>query len=595
MPLEVKMTAKDEASQKIKAVGDNVRDSVKKVNSANESAAKSHGVHGKAVSGLGMNVGDLIKKFSNMNAAVMAATGSIGIIGKKLIDATNMTATYRDNIGDLSENLNISRELLINFGYAAEKSGSSQEVATSSLTKFSKAVKEGLSGNKELATTFSNLGVSLVNADGSARGMEEVFVDVVEQLGKVKNETDRTSYLFDLFGRSGNELNRTLDELGKNYDTISQRTKDLGLQFSDEERAKADKYKDMVLDMKSAFKGLAMEVGEKAIPAVTKFMEVITNIIAPPSEAEAAPGTWKNKYAEEIRKKNRELENDPAIKALREKMGLSKKTTTSGVTGEPSSYFDNRTDKDDAAAEADMPNEVWAPGQWAFTKRRNEKLEQFKLEGEQSEERKKQAEEVAKNKVKWETWAAGVIDAAGEDIDKQYEDWNEKLGAVADTLTSQVGNAMTELILKGEEFNVTMKKIGESILTSVVGGLTQAAARATMLWGMKKIFGDQPQTGWKGDFLSALGGKHSGGVMGPVRVYHDGGIAPNEVFAKLQYGEGIIPKKSMEKIGSAEFERIRRGKSGRNIQLTVNASSFDEDFVRHRLIPMIDRIERRGR
>ncbi len=592
MPLEVKITAKDEASKKIQDVRENVRQSMNKVAEANENAAKKYGVHGKAVAGLGMNVGDLVKKFSSMNVAVMAAVGSVGAIGKKVLDAANMTADYRDSIGDLEENLNISRELIINFGYAAEKSGSSQEVATSSLTKFSKAVKEGLSGNKELATTFDNLKVSLTNADGSARRIEDVFVDVVGQLSKVKNETDRTSYLFDLFGRSGNELNRTLQELGTNYDQISSKTKSLGLQFSDEERAKADKYKDMVLDMKSAFKGLAMEIGEKALPALTTFMTKITELITGTPAAAPPAGGWKDKYAQEIAAKNRALEEDPEIRALREKLGLTKPTPVSA--GEPGSYFDNREDEDKAAAVQDMPDEVWAPGQWEFAKRRQQKLDQFKLEGEQSEQRKKEAEEVAKNKVEWDKWANSVIESAGDDITKQYEQWNEKLEGVANTLSSQVASAMVQLIEQTDNASEVFKKLGQSILTSVVGSLAQAVTKAAMLWGMKKLFGSQPREGFVGDVMGFLSPYHKGGIIGAPRTMHGGGsLAPDEVYAKLKVGEGVIPAESMRALGKYGFENVRRGRTNNTVNVTVNAESFDEHFVRFKLDSTMKRLQRR--
>jgi hypothetical protein len=594
MPLEVKITAKDEASKKIQDVRENVRQSMNKVAEANENAAKKYGQHGKAVSGLSMNVGDLVKKLATMNVGILAATGGFGILAKKFMGAVNMTADYRDNLAKLEKNLSISRELITNFGHAAELSGSSQEAATSSLTKFSKAVKQGIQGSEEMVTTFNNLGVSLKNADGSARRIEDIFMDVVSQMKKVNNETDRSAYLFDLFGRTGVELNETLKMLGTNYDSLNERTKSLGLQFSDEERERAEKYKDTVFEMKEAFRGLGMEIGEKALPALTKFMEEVTSYFAGSPAPDAAPGSWKAKYAEEISKKNQSLEEDPEIRALREKLGLVKKIKQEDSGKTPVGYGENRETETAAEAGLDTPNEVWAPGQWAFAKRRQEKLDQFKLEGEQSEQRKKEAEEVAKKKAEYETWANSVIEAANDDITKQYEQWNDRLEGIANTLSSQVSNAMVQLIEQTDNAAEVFRKLGQSILTSVVGSLAQAVTKAAMLWGMKKLFGSEPREGFVGDVLGFLSPYHKGGIIGAPRTMHGGGsLAPDEVYAKLKVGEGVIPAESMRALGKYGFENVRRGRTNNTVNVTVNAESFDEHFVRFKLDPTMKRLQRR--
>ena len=54
------------------------------------------------------------------------------------------------------------------------------------------------------SSAFAELGVSLTDADGNTRAVNEIFYDTIEALSKVENETDRDTLAMSLFGKSAN-------------------------------------------------------------------------------------------------------------------------------------------------------------------------------------------------------------------------------------------------------------------------------------------------------------------------------------------------------------------------------------------------------
>ena len=62
-------------------------------------------------------------------------------------------------------------------------------------------------GTKLQVEAYEKLGVTVTNADGSLRDSQTVYLEVLDALGKMSNETERDALAMQLMGRSAQELN----------------------------------------------------------------------------------------------------------------------------------------------------------------------------------------------------------------------------------------------------------------------------------------------------------------------------------------------------------------------------------------------------
>jgi len=160
---------------------------------------------------------------------------------------------------------------------------------------------------------------------------------------------------------------------------------------------------------------------------------------------------------------------------------------------------------------------------------------------------------------------------------------------LTDQLTSMVSSTLTQamigLVAEGKSINQVFKQIGQTILTTVIGALTQAIIKATVL---KTVFG----------FLG-VPMFDKGGI---VPAYQTGGIVmggrpikgSNEVLIGAQPGEGVVTKKGMQDLGVEGLNRLNQGMTPSsnvfNISINTGGGDVDENFLRFKMLPALNKV-----
>ena len=132
-------------------------------------------------------------------AALGAAAGAF----KLAVDAGKMA----DDLLTLSNQTGISTKQLQEWEYAMRFIDVDMDVMTKSMAKLIKGMDNASKGGKDVTDAFSRLGVSFVDNEGKMRNHQEVFMELIDALGKVENETERDALAMRLFGKSAQELN----------------------------------------------------------------------------------------------------------------------------------------------------------------------------------------------------------------------------------------------------------------------------------------------------------------------------------------------------------------------------------------------------
>lgn len=178
----------------------------------------------KEMAGLGDTVSDLANKLgiklpqsatnalngmSKLSSGTVAAMGVAvaGVMG--LVKAVNAlqtetleAAARADEIMSRSAQANMSAQQYQAFQYASPFVDVDVESMTSSLSKLTKAMSDAKSGSDSAKEAFSSLGVSITNADGSLRDAYDVWLDTMDALAEMANETERDAAAQELLGKS---------------------------------------------------------------------------------------------------------------------------------------------------------------------------------------------------------------------------------------------------------------------------------------------------------------------------------------------------------------------------------------------------------
>ncbi len=153
-------------------------------------------------------LGGVLKGIGVAMGAALAAAGTAAVgAGKALVDMSVNSAAYADEILTLSTVTGMSTDSLQAYKYAAELVDVSLDTLTGSMARNVRSMSSARKGTGEIADAYRRLGVSVTGMSGNLRDSETVYLETIDALGKVSNETERDALAMQIFGKSAQELN----------------------------------------------------------------------------------------------------------------------------------------------------------------------------------------------------------------------------------------------------------------------------------------------------------------------------------------------------------------------------------------------------
>lgn len=215
-----------------------------------------------------------------IDRGLKGAVGSVaaftaGLVGGLLsaqaaFDAFMNAVNNADRLDELSARLGISTEQLSEWGYAAKLSGSDLESLTGSIQKFSKTVATAADANSRQAELFASLGISVKDAAGNLRDVEDLLPEVADRFKALDNETTETALAMELFGRSGAELLEFLNRGSDGLSELADEARELGGVIDGETAQAAAAFKDEIDRLRVATNGYFTVVARELLPALTE-------------------------------------------------------------------------------------------------------------------------------------------------------------------------------------------------------------------------------------------------------------------------------------------------------------------------------------
>ena len=191
------------------------------------------------------------------------ATAVVAVVSK-VKDLIVETANYANQIGDLAEKWGFTTREIQEFDYWATMSGTTLD---SLLTGMRGLVNQAEAGSD----AFDKLGVSVKNADGSLKDQKTLFLETIDALQKIDNQTERNALQFEVFGRAGIDLGQIINRDSSELAQLSQEAENLGIILSDNTIAMAGNFNDTLDQIRLSFKSVFAELIGGAEDAPKKF------------------------------------------------------------------------------------------------------------------------------------------------------------------------------------------------------------------------------------------------------------------------------------------------------------------------------------
>lgn len=248
---------------------------MQKLDSAQEEVAGSNNLLQRAADALGSKLGlsssqteKLTKAFGSGAAEAALFGAALVKVGQEMVKLSDAAAAHADDVATLATKYSMSVGDIQKFHYMSELVDVSVETLTGGITKLTRSMDSARAGTGDAAAAFEQLGVRVTNSDGTLRNAREVFLQTIDALGRVGNETERDALAMSLFGKSAADLNPLIAQGSANLRALAEEAENSGYVMSDQMVAVLTNGDDATQRLNRSMEGLKNTIGAGVTPVV---------------------------------------------------------------------------------------------------------------------------------------------------------------------------------------------------------------------------------------------------------------------------------------------------------------------------------------
>ena len=192
------------------------------------------------------------RKTTALLGGALAATTAI------VVQQTAAAIALGDAYGKMSERTGQSVERLSELKLAAENSDTSLGTLSRGITTLSRGMLDFVQrGTGPVGEALQQLGIAVTDANGNLRDADAVLDDVADALAGMENGTEKAAIAAELFGGGvGRELIPLLNQGSEGIDRLAQKSRALGVVWSDEASQAAEDFGDSLNVLLTAGSGV---------------------------------------------------------------------------------------------------------------------------------------------------------------------------------------------------------------------------------------------------------------------------------------------------------------------------------------------------
>lgn len=219
-----------------------------------------------------------LNSLNSISAGTAAAVGAFAAVvavvvktEQALVDMTKQAAEGAKEIETFASITGQSAQQVQQMQYASEKLGVSYDRVRDSLKEITNKMQEAENGSADAAAAFDKLKVSLRGQNGELRDAQDVFLDVIDALGNVENQSERDALAMDLMSESAQELNPMIEAGRETIQQYAQAASDMGLVLEEDELKALTDVQSAFYDLEQQQKATKNQLAAEFAPYLTSF------------------------------------------------------------------------------------------------------------------------------------------------------------------------------------------------------------------------------------------------------------------------------------------------------------------------------------
>jgi hypothetical protein len=237
----------------------------------------------KTTKGAKLNVekilGGLGTGMKALGVGIAATSAAVATLGAGIFAMATKAANGADEIMKMASTYSLTTDKIQELKYAAELVDVPLDTMTGSFSRLNMALGAAKDPTSEQAKLFAQLGVSVLDASGQMRTTNDVWLDTIDALGGVQNQTDRDIISLKLFGRSAADLNPLIAAGSAALAKFGLEAHTTGNVIDTDLLEAAAKLDDALERIKSTAGSVVMKLGAEFAPGIEAFVNVVSGYL----------------------------------------------------------------------------------------------------------------------------------------------------------------------------------------------------------------------------------------------------------------------------------------------------------------------------
>lgn len=197
--------------------------------------------------------------------------------GAIAVAATAMTALVKqainsaDELSKLSQKVGVSVESMSALKHQAGLAGVEMGALQAAMVKLTKTAADAVSGGKDQVATFKALGISVTDATGKMKPMDELLAEVADKFESYEDGAEKTALALRLFGKSGADMIPLLNGGSKAMREAADEARAYGIIVTEAGGRASEEFNDNLSRLSTSVAGLGNQIAMRLVPALASF------------------------------------------------------------------------------------------------------------------------------------------------------------------------------------------------------------------------------------------------------------------------------------------------------------------------------------
>lgn len=224
-----------------------------------------------------------VQGFSTTTVAAMATAAAAVVavveVFKQLNELTLQVAADVDETLTQSQITGVPEQVLQAWDYAAPLIDVDASTITGAMTKITKAMGDAAAGNESAMEAFAGLDVSITDSEGQFRSAQDVFMDVIDSLGEIDNQTQRDAASMALLGKSAQDLNPLINAGSGALEEFAAEAENVGYILSNDQLKALGEVDDSYQRVQKTVEAFKRQFAADFAPAIKAAMDQFSDVV----------------------------------------------------------------------------------------------------------------------------------------------------------------------------------------------------------------------------------------------------------------------------------------------------------------------------